>query len=958
MLKLKKLILNNLNLNKLVHIPIHTQIIQFMKNQSNLLLLLFLLLFQSLNAQTKRDTIPIKNDSILAKNPTIGSPDFSNGNRYDPWQLIQGKVPGAVITRPGGDPNYPFEVQIRGLHSAIYPGFSSFLTANGYNDQINLTQPLVIVDGIPGVSIQTIDPQDIEKIEIIRDAASLSNFGMRGANGAIQITTKKAQLHTSSISYSSYVAFDQAVKPDLGISAATFRDLTGPNGKYPSPNRDLGASTDWYKAITRNGFSHAHNLVMNGSTKKTTYRLSVNLREVNGIAQKSSFDQINTLFNFNKILGKNRGKLGGLFALTNRNNREINPDIFRNAAIINPTAPIRSDTAISSGGYYNPAVFGLFNPVAELNQQTFENNSQIITAGLFGEWQFFKGLKGILTTGYQHNNDATGWVQTPGVFNSSYDLSGAATWNERRLSHWYFNAALDSKINLGANTNHQLETELGYSQHHWNGRGTSREGLYFDGDPPTYQPLASGGWLYKGWQIDETTYREIDYMPAFYAKANYTFHHRWFAKGSLRQEKITRLSDNKWALYPSFTLGGNLIRTSKLLSELNIQLSYGETGNIPPKSQINQTLIMPGAPFYYNGQLTAAVPVPTLPNANIGSEVQREWNLGIYYHLKNNRVSGQFQFYRSRSSQLLWQSIILQTSAPTIFFLENNMALVNRGVEVQLNATAVQTQNFTWISQLNFARNKTILDAPVPGYNTLTVSNLGGIGFCCGGLQLLENKKPIGQFYTYSSNGVSNGTIQINDVNKDGQLDETGDKTITGNAQPKLTFGWNNNLNWKRFSLNVFWRGALGHKQYNIFNLYYASPKNLSISQPPYSIPAMALTKPYSTLTEQVYLVSNYFLQNSSFVRLENLNLSYDVPFLTKNKNRQLQFYIGVQNLLTICSFKGNDPEVRLSNVGARLAPGVVNYNLGGFQQNLNYVDRGRYPITQSWFFGVRFQSK
>ncbi len=929
-----------------------------MKNQSNLLLLLFLLLLQSLNAQAIRDTIPIKSDSILAKNPTITSPDFTNGNRYDPWQLIQGKVPGAVITRPGGDPNYPFEVQIRGLHSAIYPGFSTYLTTNGYNDQINLTQPLVIVDGIPGVSIQTIDPQDIEKIEIIRDAASLSNFGMRGANGAIQITTKKGQSHSSSISYSSYVAFDQAIKPDLGISAATFRDLTGPNGKYPSSNRDLGASTDWYKSITRNGFSHAHNLVMNGSTQKTTYRLSVNLREVNGIAQKSGFAQINTLFNFNKILGKNRGKVGGLFALTNRNNREVNPDIFRNAAIINPTAPIQSDTATRSGGYYNPGVFGLLNPVAELNQQTFENNSQIITAGLFGEWQFFKGLKGIVTTGYQHNNDATGWAQSPGVPYSSFELTGAANWKERRLSHWYFNAALNSKNNLGANTNHQLETELGYSQHNWNGRGTSREGLNFDGDPPTYQPLASGGWLNKGWQIEETKYRESDYMPAFYAKVNYTFRNRWFAKGSLRQEGFTRLSDNKWALYPAFTLGGNLIRTSKVLSELNVQLSYGETGNIPPKSRINQTSLSPGLPYYYNGQFKPGVQISSSPNANIRPEVRKEWNLGVYYTLKNNRVSGQIQFYRSRSSQLLWQSSIQQASEPTIYFLENTMALINRGVEVELNVTAVQTQNFTWISQLNFARNKTIMDASVPGYNTLIIGNVGSPGFCCGGLQLLENKKPIGQFYTYSSNGIANGAIKLNDLNNDGRVEETGDKTITGNAQPKLTFGWNNNFNWKRFSLNVFWRGALGHKQYNVFNLFYANPQNLSINTTPYSIPTIALSNTFSGLTQPAYQVSDFFLQNASFIRLENLSLSYDVPFLTKNKPRQLQFYIGAQNLLTISSFKGNDPEVRLSNIGARLVPGVVNSNFWGFQQNLNSVDRSRYPITQSWFFGVRFQIK
>jgi iron complex outermembrane receptor protein len=892
------------------------------------------------------------------KNQIIKEKNFTPGNRYDPLQLIQGKIPGVVISRPGGDPNYAYQMQIRGLHSAIYPGFSNFSTTNGYNEQFGITQPLVVVDGMPGVALNTVDPQDIESVEVIRDAASLSTYGMRGANGAIQITTRKGELYKNGVQYSSYVAFDQASKPDLGISADTYRNLTGAGGQYAGVGKDLGATTNWYAAISRPGFSHAHNLVLNGSSLKTAYRLSVNLREVNGIAKRSGLSQFNTLFNFQRTLGKNKGKLGGLFSITNRSTSEVNADIFRNAALFNPTAPVFSDTATRSGGYFQPNVYGLYNPVAQLDQQTFEKNYHTISAGLNWEQQFSRRLSSKVDIGYQYNREGYGWVQTPGVQYTTYEKTGSATWDERRLYHWYVNAGLKYEHDL----NHgHLETELGYTQQNWQGRGLTREANFFNVTPPAYQPLITDNWRSKGWTIYEDRYQESDLMPAVYAKAKYVYQGNWFAQGSIRREGFTRLGDNKWANYPAVVVGGKIIQSKKIIDLLSFQLGYGETGNIPPKNYATHALLLPSNYVYSNGQYIPGIQFSGTPNTKLRPESRKEWNLGLYYHLLKNRVSGQIQFYRSRSSTLLWQYLYKQIDGQFDAKFENLLALVNRGVEVQINVNVTGRSAISWIARLNFAHNRTLFDASFPvnvpgqsGENQLEVGNVGGPGFCCGGLQVIENKKPIGQFSTYQADGIVNGQLQIRDLNQDGRL-TTEDKTITGNAQPALTYGWDNNLSWKRFSLNVFWRGALGHRLFNTFNLFYANPQILKT--PGYSIPAVALTKDFSALQNPTYSISNYFLEHASFIRLENLSLSYDLPFgKAAHQQKSIQFYVSVQNLLTISSFNGNDPEVRLSNFGTGLVPGIVNPNYFGYPRNFDYLDRGRYPLTQTWVFGLRFK--
>lgn len=878
----------------------------------------------------------------------IGFKQFSPGNIYNPFQLIQGKIPGVVVTRPGGDPNADFKVQIRGLHSAIYGRISAFPTATGYNQQFNNSDPLIVVDGFPGVALNTIDPQEIDNITVVKDAASLAAYGMRGANGVILISSKKGA-RDKGLQYHTYLAMDRASRPDLGIDAATYRSLVGNNGTFQGVNQDLGANNNWYELISRTGFSQSHNLAYNGTALGADYRFAVNFREVNGIVQKSSLDQINTSFNFQRPLQQGKGKLEGIFSINNRNNNQVNPDVFRTAAVMNPTAPIFYSTS-TPGIYYQPQAFALSNPLGILNLQNFEDTHQTITSGLNLELALLKGIKSKIQGAFQHNEDGYGAViASQGILGTQ----AAVSWEERKLSHWFMDAQLQGDWTWGK---HRVQTQLGYTYQRWEGRGTLRQDSIVGQNLPTYRYLID----FAGNQdeIIEDPYRESDELPAVYWQGLYSLNERWYASASVRREGFTRLGEEKWMIYPAFKLGGYLFSPNEKQHYLKLQFGYGLTGNIPPKTYATEMIIVPGDPIYSNGVFKPGIRYPYVPNPDLHAELRKELNVGLDFALLNNRLQGQVQVYQSRSSELLWLYRTAETNGFSNLYFENTMALKNQGVEVQLNFSAIQTNNLSWESNLNLAHNRTTLDSPFPAAsvygdpNQQLVGNPGSPGFCCGYLQLLENGKPIGQFYTYRNEGIdAQGQWKTVDVNGDGQINESDDRQITGNAQPDLTLGWDNTLKWKQFTLNVFWRGALGHDLLNAFNLFYGNPSHLKNNRG-YSIPQVALSSKFAQLRSNTTPISDYFVENASFMRLDNLSIAYDFP-QKPQKKFNLKLYLSAQNLLTISSFTGNDPELRLSNIQEPLIPGIVNPNYWGVSRDLNELDRGRYPITKTLLFGA-----
>ncbi|PZR01129.1 MAG: SusC/RagA family TonB-linked outer membrane protein, partial [Flavobacterium psychrophilum] len=276
---------------------------------------------------------------------SLDTKDFNRGNINDPTQLLQGKVAGLSIYNKGGDPNSSSVVRLRGISTV------------GSN-----ASPLVVIDGVLGADLANVDPNDIETINVLKDGSAAAIYGSRGSSGVILITTKRGSKKGLGVTYNAYVS-----------AASVFKKIPvmSPDQYVAAGGNNLGSSTDWQDEVTRTAFSNVHNIALSGGSDNTTFRLSTNIRDINGVLKKSGFDQINTRANLTQTALDNRLKLDVNFSVTNKKYNKSFPEALRYAALYNPTAPIR----FPNGDYYQAILFDNFNPVAIIDQNVNEGNS-------------------------------------------------------------------------------------------------------------------------------------------------------------------------------------------------------------------------------------------------------------------------------------------------------------------------------------------------------------------------------------------------------------------------------------------------------------------------------------------------------------------------------------------------------------------------------------------------------
>ncbi|NJL76631.1 MAG: TonB-dependent receptor plug domain-containing protein, partial [Saprospiraceae bacterium] len=307
---------------------------------------------------------------------SIKAEDFNKGNISDPTQLLQGKVAGLTISRPGSNPNGGFNIRLRGLGT---------LGAN--------TQPLVIIDGVLGADLNTVDPNDIASIDVLKDASAAAIYGTRGGSGVILITTKSGQAGKTTVNYEGFVSADLLDRYQEVLSPDEFRNFAG--GTSGSlRGTDLGSSTEWFDEITEVGVSQVHSLSVSGGSKNTTYRASGNFRSVNGVAKKTGFERLNGRLNVSQKALNDRLKLDFNYTTTAIDQQLGFDEAFRYATIYNPTAPIRSnDPAFARyDGYFQQTLFDYFNPVAIIEQNTNEGEVRNSIASFRGTFTLLDGL--------------------------------------------------------------------------------------------------------------------------------------------------------------------------------------------------------------------------------------------------------------------------------------------------------------------------------------------------------------------------------------------------------------------------------------------------------------------------------------------------------------------------------------------------------------------------------------
>lgn len=879
-----------------------------------------------------------KRKEVTSAVATVRAEDFNAGGARSPMDLIQGKVAGLNITRTqGNNPNSSAAIQLRGVTS---------LTGD--------RSPLIVIDGIPGGSLDLLQQDDIESFDVLKDGSAAAIYGTRANAGVILITTKKGKAGEPRFDYSTYVQREVVDrKPDF-LNANDFRNLIA-QGLIDSA-QDFGGSTDLYdELIDRQNISQYHNFAASGGSANTNYRASIFFNDANGIAKQSSREQwggrininqkglqdrlslqVNLAANFNKS-----NLLGGGFNNSDNPNDRINSTggDFEQAVQRNPTAPIYN----SDGSFLETQAYNNYNPLSRLANRIAERNQQTFSGDARLTLDIIEGLSASAFGSYVRNNfndrfyrSTNDWEQR-----ETSDWQGmayAAKWND--LS-WIqtFESTIDYNKTFAGD--HSLTALLGYSYQYGaverfnvNNNGFTTDGFL--------------DWnLGAGSAINNTdlprpgmgSFKEDNTLIAFFGRVNYAYKGRYMAQAILRREGSSRFGANhKWGNFPAVSVGWAISEEEFMqavpeINELKLRAGYGVTGNQGIPNYQSLLTLSTGGVYPQNGVYYQTYGPSRNPNPNLRWEQKAEWNFGLDFALFNNRLSGALDVYDRETKDLLYSYNAQQPAFVRDLIYTNVGSIRNRGVELQLSAVAMQRENFRW--NIDFAGNTnsnklTKLSGDIFQANWLEFYGLPSPGNL-GNAFRLEEGGEIGNFYGkrfagftedgkwqfYKADGSTGSASEMN----------ANDLTVIGNGVPKYNASLSNTFVYKNFDLTIFFRGKFGFDILNTKDLYFGNKKWL-----PNNLLRSAITTHNQLNDDPQY--SDYYLERGDFVKLDNITLGYNFK-LNSSYIRNMRVYVTGRNIATITGYSGIDPELQDT----------------GFEAGVDA--RGFYPRTQSWAIGL-----
>jgi len=851
---------------------------------------------------------------------SISSENFNQAVTGSPAQLLQGKVAGLNIAN-SGDPNSKPTTILRGPSTL----------RDGANE------PFYVIDGVPGASIDLVAPADIASIDILKDASSTAIYGSRAANGVIMITTKKAKQGKTTLSYSPYVGIETVANKIDMLTGDELRDYLKANGQtLLSEYNDPGANTNWQKEVQRTGVSHNHNLAINGSSGKTFYGASVNYFDNQGIIKTTSLKRVVARGNLEHKFFNDRLKLG--FSLVNSTTKHVDvaqSSLFGNMLVYMPTVNVKEADGsftedFSRGGYLNPVGIIENNKINGKEEKTLLNG--------IAEVKIVKGLTYTLTYADQKEQF------TRNIYNNKF--SGLAVGaNGKAYRGFYENhkQVIESYFNYDKTMGkHNLRLLAGYS---WqedrtgDGFGVATQG--YTNDLLTYynlyvsNPNTVGNISFDNAAI--STLRLISY----YGRVNYQYGERYLFQASVRKDGSSAFgANNQWGYFPAVSAGWRINKESfmqnqHLFDDLKLRAGYGVSGNSLGFDAFTSILRYGSAGRYYsNGQLLTALGVVQNENPDLKWETTSMMNIGLDFSILKNRISGSVDYYVKNTSDLIWDYPVSTTQYFVNVLTANVGEVKNKGIELTLNATPVRGKHFSWNTSFNIAHNKNevvSLSSDKFSLSSIPTAYLGGQGQTGNWSQIVMEGQPLGTFNLWhymGKNAAGVSTFQKTDGTIIASQPLTSDYQLPGNAQPKFTFGWNNTLTYNNFDLNFFLRGVSGNKILNNTLASLNSPANAKNL----NIPRFTLNEAYAD--NVAYLTSDRYLENGSYIRMDNATLGYNVKIKTDAISK-LRIYVAGTNLFTITNYSGIDPEI---NIGG-LTPGIDNRNF--------------YPKTRSVIIGA-----
>ena len=871
-------------------------------------------------------------------------------------RAMQGRAAGVLVTQGSARPGGGTAIRIRGTGSV-----------NASNE------PLYVIDGFPTGNLNSINPSDIESIEILKDASATAIYGSRGSNGVVMVTTKRGREGQSTVSFESYYGIQSVRRKIPLLNAREYAEFINEarvnGGGIPyfdgsSPDRPststLGDGTDWQDEVFRQAPIQNYQLSFTGGESKTRYAISGNYFDQQGVIKGSYFKRYSVRANLDREV-KSWLKVGlsmqGAYGQANSARTEteggINSGVTNAAINFAPSFPVYTPT----GAYYRDQGplngNNVDNPLGIAREVTDLLTTTRVLANLFADITLARGLTFRTSWGGDLFNTKSNYYATRQIALGA-NTNGSASVNAVQSINWLNENTLNYTASLrGA---HTLTALLGYTTQAYHTESVTANAVGFNDDFGLYNNLAAGATL----RVPASSAGDWA-LISYLARVNYGFDSRFLFTLTARRDGSSRFGpSNKYGFFPSGAVAWRIInekfmQDQKALSDLKFRLSYGLTGNQEIGDYRYLSSIAVGAypfgspPTRVNGGAPNGI-----SNLDLRWEKNAQFDAGLDLAMANNRIQVSADYYVKTTSDLLF-SVNVPLSTGYSSSLQNIGKVQNRGVEFSLNTVNLDQGDFRWTTEFNIAfnRNRVLTLDGRPDFLTgdgashLNVSNT----------VQLKVGEPLGNFYGRVFDGIFQnqeeidgsaqktakpGDIRYADLNSDGTVNDL-DRTVIGNGYPRFFGGLNNTFGYGGVELNFFLQGSSGNSilNYGRFDLYSLNGNNNQakeiVDRWTPDNPSNSLPRANSAGGQRI--LSSFHIEDGSYLRLKTVSVGYNLPraLLQKATIRTAKVYVAAQNWLTFTRYRGFDPE-------------VSRYGTSSISQGMDY---GGYPAAKTLLFGV-----
>ena len=847
-------------------------------------------------------------------------------------EALQGRAAGVQVLS-SGSPGSNVTFRIRGTGT------------------INNSDPLLVIDGVPtDIPLNTLSPDDIANIEILKDASASAIYGARGANGAILITTKKGSAGKNNLEFKMFAGQQKATNMIEMLDATQFaslhNEMMANNGQPQNPAYanpvSLGKGTDWLGALFNTATIQNYSLSYSGGTLKNNYYVSGAMMDQQGIVLNTSYRRYNVQFN-------NESKIFDWLKFGN--NLTLNTDIkksgdynIRSTMAALPIQPIYNSDGSYSGPIGRSSWFGdIRNPIGTATLTENSTKGYNVLGNIYSEITLLKDLKFKTTGGVQASfwNNRTwapkyNWQPIPQPNSFLYQQSNKSLtwlWDNYLTYDTYFNQKHHLTLLAGSSAQNNRYDYLSGSIQNFASNTTQQI------NNGTSQQTISGSA--SEWAL-----------LSFIGRANYAYDNKFLVTATLRRDGSSRFGENyRWGYFPSGSVAWRISEESFMkniswVNDLKIRVGYGITGN-QNIGNYSFASVLQTVQYNFSGQSVTAVVPLAIPNPSVRWEQVEQSNMGIDASLFKGRVNITLDGYiKNTNDMLVPMSVPISTGYSDIYVPSINAGKVeNKGVELNITTQNVKGA-FEWNTSFNVSYNKNrvvSLNDSVPLYT-------GSIGLNQN-LSIQKNGLPVNSFYGFVTNGIfqsqgevnkyavqvpgndpynrtSAGDIRFKDLNNNGKIDDA-DRTFIGNPNPRFIFAMNNTFSFKRIDLSIFLQGVEGN---NIFNANRIYQEGMAVAQNQTTgvLNYWSTTNTNTTIPRAVFndpnkntRVSDRFIEDGSYLRIKNVTLGYNLPkgLIQRVKLQTARIYLSAQNLFTFTKYKGFDPEVSVNGIDLNVYP-------------------------------------